>query len=158
MRTVPRTTIVVGLGNPIRGDDGIGHWLVDTLKKDFTDLTFEKAIAVGWELLDSASDFDRLVIIDAMKTGEPVGTVRRFADSKKAATLHLAASHGQDLFTSIGLGKKLYPRFPNDVIVFGVEVENPSDFSEGFSDVVNKKLGEIIENLKTALKPLRCSS
>jgi hydrogenase maturation protease len=145
-------TIVVGLGNPIMGDDGIGHWLVDTLKPEFPDLTFQKVIAVGWELLDLSADFDRLVIIDAMKTGEPVGMVKQFTDFKNAATLHLAASHGLDLFTSIRLGEKLYPHFPEEVIVYGIEVDNPSDFCEGFTAVVRERLNDIVEILKRDLK------
>ena len=147
-------TIVVGLGNPIMGDDGIGARLVDRLKGDFPAWIFEKVIAVGWELLDLCADFDRLVILDAMKIGEPTGTVRRFPDFKAGATLHLAASHGLDLFTSVELGKILYPHFPAEVVVYGIEVENPFDFHEGFTPVVKEKLEDIVEAIKKELSAL----
>lgn len=148
------STIVVGLGNPYRADDGIGAALVDRLQADFPGWTFEKTVAADWELLDRCADFDRLVILDAMKTGQPVGTVRRFADFRGDETLHLSASHGLDLFSSVELGNKLYPRFPAEVVIYGIEVENPFEFGEGFTPAVNKKLDEVVEILKRELNAL----
>jgi len=149
-----KKTLVIGLGNPIMGDDGIGPWLVDNLKDDFPDFTFEKMVTAGWELLDVCGEYERVVILDAMKTGEPVGTVRKFSDIKDAATLHLAASHGIDLFTNIRLGRTLYPQFPSEVLIYGIEVDNPKDFSDKFSEAVYKKLATIIEAVKEALVSL----
>ncbi len=149
-----KKTIVVGLGNPIMGDDGIGPWLVDNLKNDFPDFTFEKTVTTGWELLDLCAEYERVVILDAMKTGEAVGTVRRFSDIKHAATLHLAASHGIDLFTNIQLGRTLYSQFPTEVLIYGIEVDNPEDFSDKFSDAVSKKLDMITGAVREALDSL----
>lgn len=145
-------TIVIGLGNPIMGDDGIGHWLADNLKKYFPEWTFEKIVAGGWELLDRCVEYDRVVILDAMQTAEPVGTVKRFSALEHLPILHPSASHGFDLFTNIQLGKRLYPRFPDEIIVYGIEVENPADFSEQFSQAVSERLNSIVEVLKKELE------
>ncbi len=149
-----KRTLVIGVGNPIMGDDGIGPWLVDNLKNDFPDFTFEKTVTAGWELLDLCAEYERVVILDAMKTGEPVGTVRKFSDIKDAVTLHLTASHGMDLFTNIRLGRTLYSQFPTEVILYGIEVDNPEDFSEIFSDAVSKQLNEIVNAVREAVHSL----
>jgi len=73
-------TIVAGIGNIIRSDDGVGVHALRQLQKDPRvprDVTFLDAGTMGLELLGYVRDATRLLLIDAVDVGKPVGTVVR---------------------------------------------------------------------------------
>ncbi|MFH2084364.1 MAG: hydrogenase maturation protease, partial [Candidatus Omnitrophota bacterium] len=73
-------TMVVGLGNILRRDEGIGVFLLEELKRDndfkkFKDMEFIDGGTASFDAMSTASAGDRMIIIDAVKSGGETGTV-----------------------------------------------------------------------------------
>jgi hydrogenase maturation protease len=73
------TTLVLGLGNILMGDEGIGVYVVRALEKHALPAGVEclDGGTGGFTLLEPLEDADRIVLIDAANDGNPVGTVTR---------------------------------------------------------------------------------
>jgi hydrogenase maturation protease len=69
-------TMVLGLGNPIFGDDGVGLRVIEELKKQIhdKDITVESAELAGLDMLETLSGYDRVIISMPSKRGEEWGT------------------------------------------------------------------------------------
>jgi len=140
-------TQIIGLGNPILSDDGIGvHILQELMNDDF----FASCILTiggtgGAALLDMIEDCDQLIIIDAIQTGAPPGTIFELSldDIKETMPLHFGFLHGMDFFTAINL-KKQINCFPLKIKIVAVEAANINIFSE-----------ECTDDVKNAIKPVK---
>jgi hydrogenase maturation protease len=133
-------TIVVGLGNPILTDDGVGvkvAYEVEARLKDRTpeNLTITEASVGGLRLMELLEGYDRAIIIDAIQTrnGHPTGSIytMNLADLREISpTQHSASAHDTSLVTALDAGIQLGMKLPKDITIFAVEVENILDFNE----------------------------
>lgn len=83
------TTLVLGIGNPLLGDEGVG---VHAIRRLCDDVPEERRAALGLAFLDGGTigyalsgpigDADRLIIVDATDLEAEPGTVRVFADAE----------------------------------------------------------------------------
>jgi hydrogenase maturation protease len=126
-------TLILGLGNPILSDDSIGirvaRVLGDRLKQ--SEITVVETSAAGLDFLDLLSGYDKAIIIDAIQTREgKVGQVYRLESTALNATRNTVASHDIDLTTALELGNRLGLALPQQIVIFAIEVENVSSFSE----------------------------
>jgi hydrogenase maturation protease len=135
-------TLVVGLGNPILGDDGIGWKVAEKLQDTgklppHVDVVF---LAVGGiSLMESLVGYDKALIIDAITTNQaPVGTVGSFLldDLSKPAAGHLSSVHDTSLQDAIQIGRDLDLHLPTEIIVISIEAMKIYDFSEELSPEV----------------------
>jgi hydrogenase maturation protease len=121
--------VVIGVGNRWRGDDGVGPAVLDALRDQ---------VAPGVELIESDGEPTRLldafagrspvVMIDAVKTGAPPGTVHRFPADELPAGIGIGqSSHLVALVDTIAMGK-LLGRLPQGLVVIGIEA---TDFDHG---------------------------
>jgi hydrogenase maturation protease len=135
-------TIVIGLGNPILGDDGVGWRVVEAVQEQVTDPTieFDCAAVGGLTLMEYLIDYDRAIIIDAVTAHQPVGTVSCFClnDLPQHPTLHTSSPHDTSLQTALAAGQAMGAHLPDDVMVVGIEAERIFDFSEDLSPDVEK--------------------
>jgi hydrogenase maturation protease len=143
-------TLIVGLGNPILGDDGIG-WRVAQRLHDSgnlppgVDVTF---LAVGGiSLMESLVGYERAIIIDAITTHQvPVGTVRNFSldDLVNPAAGHLSSVHDTSLQNAMQIGRDLELQLPDEIVVISIEAKKIYDFSEELSPEVSSAIPEAI--------------
>ena len=79
MANEPVKTLVLGLGNVLMGDEGIGVYVVRELEKHtlLTGVEYLDGGTGGFTLLESLEDADRIILIDAASDGNPIGTVTR---------------------------------------------------------------------------------
>ena len=72
-------TLVLGLGNVLMGDEGIGVYVVRELEKQTLPPNVEclDGGTGGFTLLEPLEQADRIIIIDAASDGNPVGTITR---------------------------------------------------------------------------------
>jgi hydrogenase maturation protease len=146
-------TLVVGIGSLIRGDDGVGIHVVRRLAEAGLPEhvhTLEAGTA-GISLLDFVKGYDRLIIIDAIVTGAPAGTVHELRGSDIARTVHLAAGHEADLPTALALGEKLSRTIPEEVIVLAVEAGSLDAFSENLSTDVEAAIPKVLGRTQAIL-------
>ena len=71
-------TLIIGLGNPILGDDGVG-WAVADKVQPQTEIEIEKLSLGGLSLMERISGYKRVILIDAIQSGsKPLGNVSVF--------------------------------------------------------------------------------
>ncbi len=65
-------TIVLGVGNPILQDDGVGIHVINELRAHLKDsrVTLDIAYTGGMNLLDMIRGFDKVILVDAVKQEE----------------------------------------------------------------------------------------
>ena len=127
--------IVIGLGNPVLGDDGVGWRVAELVKEQVNDQAIEVDFLAGGGLsvMERLVDYDTAVIIDAINMGDvPVGTVRvlKLTDLPNPFAGHLGSAHETSLFTAMQLGRSLGARLPEQVMIVAIESPYVYDFSE----------------------------
>lgn len=130
-------TLIVGVGSPILGDDGVGIVIARHCKELFSnndDIDVAEIGTGGLSLLDIVAGYERLILIDAVISGSPSGTVQVLAEAEISNTAHLGTGHEADLKTTLALGRKLAGQpLPKDVYIVTVEVSDITTFSESLS-------------------------
>ena len=111
--------LVIGVGNELRGDDAAGP----AVMRHLLGAGLQVAVcAGGTDLLELWEGAHTAVVVDAVTTGAPAGTIHRFDLSTQA--LHLSATptgtHALGLGDTLELGRAL-GRLPPRVIVYGIE-------------------------------------
>ncbi|MDP2807830.1 MAG: hydrogenase maturation protease [bacterium] len=143
-------TVIVGLGNPILSDDGVGIQVARKLRERIAGrpgIEVIEAYAGGLRLLDLLTGHQRAIIIDAMETGCEPGTIRRFSPSDLQETRNVSSSHDTSLANAMETGRALGMDVPPEVIVFGIEAAVVDIFSEALSDKVAKAVPDMIETV-----------
>jgi hydrogenase maturation protease len=133
-------TLVIGLGNPILTDDGVGVKVAYEIEKELVDEMREyvdvtEVSAGGLRLMEAMIGYDRVILIDALlhKNGNQPGKISRMTldDLRRISpTQHSASAHDTTLVTALDAGRELGLSLPDDIIIFAIEVENVMDFSE----------------------------
>ena len=156
-------TIVLGVGNLILGDDGVGVHVANELKKHINDpnITIDEAITGGMNLLDLLLGYDKAIIIDAVKTenGEN-GEVKRLPLSN-FSTMHSCNPHDVSLIEAIELAKKMgEKKIPQEIIVIGIMMKQiPCEFKEKLSKKIAIAVPKAVEmTLNEIKKDIKISS
>lgn len=119
--------LILGLGNPILSDDGVGLLLTEKLEGKFSGVDTASLTLAGMELLDILAGYDHVFLIDAATgTGGEPGELKEISDGKGA--LHLFTSHGANFFDLLKLGRDMGLKMPEPAAVFGIEIGNATDF------------------------------
>lgn len=141
----PRT-IIVGLGNPILGDDGVGWRVAQELQDLYLqgqrlqplglDADVECLALGGLSLMESLIGYDRAIIVDALHCceGSP-GRVFLFdlAELPDPSAGHSTAVHDTSLQTALRVGRALGARLPQEITIVAIEVESLYEFCEELS-------------------------
>ncbi len=133
--------LVLALGNPILGDDGVSFHVLERLRgrlSEGPDLVLDEAMTGGIELLTHIVGFDRVLIIDAVKTpGAIPGQVRTFTEHDFSETLHASSPHSTNFPTAMAMGRQFHPaEMPGEVSIVGIEVERVDEFTEEMTGAV----------------------
>ena len=150
---ISKKTLILGLGNDILSDDRIGPQLVRDLAPLVQDknIHFEIAASGGFEIVEYIRQFERVIIIDSIKTktGKP-GDVSHYESSQLTARSALPHFHDIDIITALELGKNLFPDLTGDLHVVAVEIVEDTEFSEELTPPLKKTYAAILKKV-TAL-------
>jgi hydrogenase maturation protease len=131
-------TIVLGLGNPLFGDDGVGATVARKLKSRLAgrEVAVEAAVVGGLDVLEMLEGFDRAIIIDAVQTkgGQP-GSIYRLEEDQVASDVK-GSPHQLDCLAALGLGRRAGLSLPADIIVLAIEAATLAGPSETISKEV----------------------
>ena len=150
----PPKTLVVGLGNPILGDCGVGWRAGEPVRGvGWGDPAGTNHIEVdcfalgGLSLMEHLVGYEKAIIVDAIQTqdGEP-GQIYRLslADLPNFSTGHTTAAHDTSLQTAMVLGKTMGVDLPEEVAVVGIEAKHVYDFSEELSPTIAAAVPEAV--------------
>jgi len=142
-------TIILGVGNLILGDDGVGIHVVNEIKKQIKnpDITIDEAITGGMNLLDLLLGYDKAIIVDAVKSDNiEHGEVKRIplSDFK---TMHSCNPHDVSLIEAIEMAKKMgEEKIPKEIIIIGVMMKQiPCEFEEELSKKIQAAVPKAVE-------------
>lgn len=151
--------IVLGLGNPLLGDDGVGWRLVDLVRTALERLgvDVDAADRGGLALMERLVGYDRALLVDAVSTGQrPPGSMLacRLEDLPDPAAGHLHSAHDTTLQSALELGRHLGLRLPQVLEVVAVEITPSLDFSSTFTAPVAAALPEAADAILAAAQRL----
>jgi len=146
-------TLVIGLGNPILGDDGVGWRVAEEVARVMAgrpQVEIDCASLGGLSLMERLTGYERVILIDAIFTGKkPLGSVTTFAlDSLPDLTAgHSASTHDTSLRTALKVGRSMNLPLPADdqVLVVAIEAQNVYEFSEELSSAVSAAVPLAVE-------------
>lgn len=155
-------TIVLGVGNPILCDDGVGIHVARQIKEKINDpnIVVDEAITGGMNLLDLMTGYDKAILIDAVNIKDAnVGEVRCFPLSSLPTT-HSDNPHDVSLVESLELAKKLgQDNIPKEIIVVGIVLkEIPYIFGEKLSPEIAKAVPKAIKMTLTEIEKMRINN
>jgi len=119
---MPRT-VVIGLGNPLMGDDGVGLAALARLRDDWQLDGVELVDGATWglALLPVIEDAERLVLVDAIAAHSRPGDVIELSRDRLPIYLSRKLSpHQVDMRDALAVAE-LRGRLPNDVVAIGVQ-------------------------------------
>jgi len=144
-------TLILGLGNDILTDDGIGPKLVLDLQKEFSNeqYNFLNVCVGGLELLDHMLGYDTVFILDAIKTehGKP-GDVYFLSTKDFKETSHISNLHDINFLIALKLAEKLSITVPSNIHIIAVEIIEDRVFSENLSPEVEVQYLDIKKKVK----------
>ena len=126
----PRNTLVIGVGNRLRGDDAAGPRVIDCLKSDpIRGATVLESSGEIAELIETWDKGDLVFIVDAVCSGAPVGTIHRFEAHREPLPIPAfqTSTHAFGLAEAVELARAL-GRLPHRLVVYGIE---GNDFGHG---------------------------
>lgn len=150
----PLGDLVVGLGNPMRGDDGIGPAVVAALRQLPVggDVDLVTSDQDGPALLELWTQRPLVIVVDAVRSGAPPGTVHRLAEQDLAGWSARAASpttHRVGLPATADLARVL-DRRPQRLVVYGVEIAHV-ELGHQLSPAVASALPTVVDQVEREL-------
>ncbi|MEF8879834.1 MAG: hydrogenase maturation protease [Candidatus Thermoplasmatota archaeon] len=143
-------TIVLGVGNKILGDDGVGIHVVNEVKKHTKNnqhITVDEAQTGGMNLLDLILGYDKAIIVDAVKNKDAKeGEIKRIPLSD-FDTMHSCNPHDVSLIEAIDLAEKMgEDRIPEEIIVIAIMMKQlPCEFKETLSEKISSAVPKAAE-------------
>ena len=108
----------------------------------------EEASFANIEILEMIGPYDRLIIVDSIKTGRGrPGELYSLNLEDLQATLHLSCPHDINLATALELGKRLGMHVPGEIRIYAIEVEDNQTFSETCTPWVEEAIPKIVEEI-----------
>lgn len=142
-------TIILGLGNELLGDEGVGVHAVRLLQqKRLPPKT--KALEVGTAIINSLwalEETDRILVIDAMKAEGQPGTIYKSPWKDCSGSPIIASMHGFDIFRVMALAGRETPPL---ITIFGVE-PRMIDWSMNLSPQVTASMPYLLKALQQEL-------
>lgn len=158
----PGDTLVVGLGNPILGDDGVGWRVIEELDElDHGDASLQQACVGGVTLMELLVGYRCAIIVDAIIDPEDApGSVwrRPLSDVETRVASHLDSSHDAPLRAALEAGRAMGADLPSDIDVVGIVIERGDVFGEELSDEVAAAVPIAAAEVVGALRRRRPSS
>jgi len=141
---------IIGLGNELLSDDGLGISAVRLLRERLPEdaIEFEELSVGGLELLDHLTGCERIIIVDALATGaHPAGTVLRFLQTADSDPVALTSSHQIDLSQVLTLARLLGGDVPPTVLVYGIEAQDAVTFHDECTQDVRRAIPILVDTI-----------
>lgn len=149
-------TLILGLGNPLLGDDGAGWRVAEEVARRLpkslgtseVSLEVDYSAGGGLSLMERLIDYDAAILIDTidLKRG-PIGSVYQFDldELPNQFAGHIASSHETNLQTALQVGRALGAALPERVCVIAIESPHVYEFTEELTSPVAAAVPQAID-------------
>lgn len=125
-------TAIMGFGNPVRSDDGVGCYVIDQLRESLgaqSDIGLFDMGTSAFEVLFQLRGYERILIVDAViNTGEEPGTLYKLPAHEVEAGIDddpMVFLHSLKWNQALSYARKiLLNDYPDDVQVYLIAVDN----------------------------------
>jgi hydrogenase maturation protease len=144
-------TRIIGLGNSILTDDGVGIYasreigrrLADSSTADIDIVETETA---GFDLMELMAGWSHVILIDAVQFDNlNPGTVIRIDPKDLHTSLRLRSVHDIDLPTVLELGRMMGLKMPSRLTIFGIQAEDALTLGESLTDAATQGMHEAVD-------------
>ncbi len=159
--TVLPKTLVLGIGNTVMSDDGVGVKVVQRLKGEYR---FDGSVAIvdggtlGLDLLPMLEGIERLIVVDAVETGKAPGTCVRLTGEELPIALETKVSPHQMGLKDLLSVAELLGHKPREMVLIGVQpasIEMDTELTEVVAAKVDVLMNNVLEELHNfGIKPL----
>jgi len=131
-------TVVIGLGNPILGDDGVGWVVAEEVRKHLMPDSGVDVFCLalgGISLMEHLIGYNRAILVDAVTSQHEPGSVitSKLSDMPDHSAMHTGSVHDTSLQNALRLGETMGADLPTQVTVVGIATDRVYDFSEELS-------------------------
>jgi hydrogenase maturation protease len=141
----PPRRLLIGVGNPDRGDDGAGRAVARRLLAR-NDCAFEVREGTGeaTSLMSAWTGFDDVILVDACRGAGPPGSIHCIGPNEvdRLARLQHASTHSLGVATAIGLSHAL-GSLPSRLLIYAIEAGHSRE-GEGLSEEVEHAVHEVV--------------
>ena len=143
--------VIVGLGNEIASDDGVGLHAAAALASELADRSDVEIVALPWAgfaLLDVLRGRRCAVLIDGLATGkhEP-GAVVHLDEADLSGSVRLNSFHDINYPTVMALGRTIGWDMPEEVAIWGIEMSVSDEFGEDLTPVVSDAVATVVQEV-----------
>lgn len=154
-----RKILVLGLGNPLLGDDGVGLYVAQRVQMQVaghSDIEVAEDYWGGLRLMERLVGFERAVIVDAVCTGGEAGAVSILSPDD-VPTRHSSSAHDVDFRTALAVGRRMGVRLPrdHDVRIVAIEAADVWTFSEECTPAVRAGIERAVQMIVALLAEWR---
>jgi hydrogenase maturation protease len=160
-------TLVIGMGNTIRGDDGAGILALRLLRERISltnsgrntsgrdtsaPIDFIEFEDSNINLFQEIPGYQKVIIIDTISTGKArPGEISKINSNDFMASGCAYSTHQLGIPRIFAMAKELGLSFSQDIVVYAIETNNDQAFSEDISDEVRFSVSELVNSLETGL-------
>ncbi len=148
-------TLVIGVGNAYRGDDGAGIAVARKLaERKLPGVRVVEMNGEGTSLVEAWKDVPSVLIVDAVSSGAVPGTIHRFIPQEEPLPTDLKhhSSHSFGVAEAVEVARAL-GRLPPRLVIYGIEGSLFND-GQGLSPEVERATGKLADHLITELQEL----
>lgn len=158
MKLKPKKILIAGAGNPLRGDDGIGSYILNQVKKMDHDnrhhiIKYTDVGTDGLVLFDMMQHYTHTLLIDAVHMNASPGTIKVFTpkDAKVNIYHDSLSTHTLGLGTLIHLLEQF--EIKTSLKIIGIEPENVTR-GEGLTQTIQMKLNDLLHTVAFEINQL----
>ncbi|MGA3024521.1 MAG: hydrogenase maturation protease [Bryobacteraceae bacterium] len=143
-------TVIIGLGNPVLSDDGVGLRIAAELRRrlaGWSGVTTVELYSGGLWLMEAMAGYERAILIDAIVSGGAAGATYKLGIGDLPQTRTADSSHDASLPLAIELGRVAGLQLPADIQVWAVEAADVETFSERLTPEVERAVPRVVEQV-----------
>ncbi len=150
--------VVLGIGNMLMSDEGIGVHAVAALEQRYTLPETVEVVdggTTGMELFPELQGADHLVVVDAVRAGQPEGGIVRLSGDEVPAFFKTKLSPHQVGLSDVLAALRFAGSEPQSVVLIGVKPVS-LELAMELSPAVAARLDEVVERVVAELAALGC--
>lgn len=139
---------IIGVGNTLRRDDGVGIIILESLLKNYkrSEIDYLNFGAASFDLIHRLQNYSKALVIDGINANQASGRLIIFelSNAKYHYDNPVSSTHELDLKTLFELSRKF--NIKTKIFVAGIQVEDVS-FGQGLSEPVKNNLNKIVKEI-----------
>ena len=145
---------ILGIGNTLRGDDGVGIVIAQKMRdRDFPpDVKVYEVGSGGLKVLHRLEELEKVILVDSVRFDASPGDHRFFSPEEVKSMKGISGTHGTDFLEIIELSEKV-DESPEDILILGIQPKSLS-LGDDLSPVLENKLPNILDDLEEKINSL----